>query len=134
VTERRRPSVAAVISFIDCINRGDIEGLGRLMSSDHKLVVFDEPPLSGRGANIEAWRGYAGDFPSYVIYPHRIVEHDNGVAVLGHTTGSHLGLPDKDERKLTLIWLAEVDNGMVRTWRLIPDTTDNRRSQGLDEA
>ena len=33
------------------------------------------------------------------------------VAVLGHTTGSHLGLPDEEEQELTLFWLAEVCGG-----------------------
>jgi len=28
-----------VISFIDCINRGDTAGLGSLMTDDHELVV-----------------------------------------------------------------------------------------------
>jgi hypothetical protein len=77
---KRLPPVAAVIGFIDCINRGDIDGLGELMTDDHELVA--EP-------------------------------HDGCVAVLGHTTGSHLGLPDHEERALSLIWLAEVKDGQL---------------------
>src|SRR4051794_28983673 len=97
VHETSLPPVAAVISFIDAINRGDVDRLGELMTVHHPLDVFDEPPLHGRDANLDAWRGYATAFPEYVIYPERIVEHDGQVAVLGHTTGSHLGLPDVDE-------------------------------------
>jgi hypothetical protein len=61
--------VAAVVSFIDCINRGDVEGLGSLMTEDHQLRAFDEPPLDGKEANIAAWRGYCDSFPEYVICP-----------------------------------------------------------------
>jgi ketosteroid isomerase-like protein len=125
--------VAAVISFIDCINRGDVGGLGALMTDDHCLVVFAENALIGRAENIAAWHGYTSSFPAYVIYPHRIAERDGGqVAVLGHTTGSHLGLPDDVESGLTLIWLADVQAGRIQSWRLIEDTLEHRREWGLE--
>jgi hypothetical protein len=94
--------------------------------------VFDEAPLIGRQTSIEAWHGYAADFPNYVIYPHRVAEDRGRVAVVGHTTGSHLGLPDQEERRLTLIWVADVDRGLVRSWRLMDDNPDNRARLGLD--
>lgn len=134
MVRRTRPvaPVAAVISFIDCINRGDVEGLGRLMTEDHRLKVLDEEPLVGRDANIEAWHGYASAFPNYVIYPHVIVEHIGaGVAVLGHTTGSHLGLPDAEESRLLVIWAAFVVGGFVRSWQVIADTHEARAELGL---
>jgi SnoaL-like domain len=127
------PPVAVVVSFIDCVNRGDVDGLGRLMTYDHTLRVFDEEPIVGREANIRAWRGYAESFPSYVIYPHRISDLGGTVAVLGHTTGSHLGLPDAEESRLTLIWLADVADGVVRLWSLVEDNPANRRRLGLGE-
>lgn len=67
------PPVAAVISFIDAINRGDVDRLVALMSPDHRLQVLHEPPLAGREANRAAWHGYATAFPDYVIYPDRFV-------------------------------------------------------------
>lgn len=126
------PAVAAVISFIDCINRGDVASLGAIMTDDHCLIVFTEPAVAGREANIAAWSGYASSFPEYVIYPHRFAERNGNVAVVGHTTGSHLGLPDDKESQLTLIWLAEVTSGKLRKWTLIEDNADNRRKYGLE--
>ena len=126
--------VPTVISFIDCINRGDLDGLGRLMAEDHRLQVLDEPPLIGRSANIEAWRGYFDAFPHYVIYPHLIVDRAFGVAVLGHTTGSHLDLPDDAETKITVIWHAYVAGGFLRSWAVIDDTTEARARYGLPPA
>jgi hypothetical protein len=55
------------------------------------------------------------------------------VAVLGHTTGSHLGLSDEEEQELTLIWIAEIRHGRVRVWRLREDSPENRRATGLDQ-
>jgi hypothetical protein len=109
----------------------DIDGLAALITDDHALQVFDEPPLAGRRANVEAWRGYFASFPEYVIYPHRLAERYGRVAILGHTTGSHLGLPDDEESSSTLLWLAVVVDGLVRSWSLVEDTADNRQEHGL---
>jgi ketosteroid isomerase-like protein len=133
VGARELPPVAVVLSFIDRVNHGDVEGLGRLMTEDHTLEVLDETPLRGRAANVQAWRGYVTSFPAYVIYPRRISEPAGRVAVLGHTTGSHLGLPDEQERELTLIWVATVAGGRVSGWRLLEDTAELRRDLGLDQ-
>jgi hypothetical protein len=124
---RPLPPVGVTIGFIDCINCGDLDGLSDLMSDDHQLEVLDETPVVGCDANLEAWDGYFTSFPEYVIYPHRIVEADGVVAVLGHTTGSHLEMPDEEEAQLTLIWAAHVADGCVTRWRLLEDTIDNRR-------
>lgn len=112
---------------VDCINRGDVEALGGLMTDHRTLRVFDEPPVVGRTSNIEAWRGYIASFPNYVVYPHRIADNEGTVAVLGHTTGSHLGLADDGESRLTLIWVAEVVAGAVRSWSLNDGRPWNRR-------
>ena len=131
VREEPFPAVAAVISFIDAINRGDVDRLGELMTEDHHLDVFDESPLRGRDANMDAWRGYASAFPLYVIYPETVAERDGEVAVLGHTTGSHLGLPEEEERLLRVIWRAQVDEGRLRCWQLLDDTPEQRKRFGL---
>jgi len=97
------------------------------MTEDHQLLVLDEPPVIGREANLTAWQGYATSFPEYVIYPHRIAERHRRVAVLGHTTGSHLGLPDDEEAKLLVIWAAEVRDGALSLWRILDDSPEVRQ-------
>src|SRR5947209_976703 len=106
--------LSVVLSFVEGINRGDVQGLGWLMTEGHELKVFDEAALVGRDANLAAWRGYVEAYPHYVIYPHRVVERRGEVAIRGHTTGSHLGLTDEEERQVTLIWLAQVDRKSTR--------------------
>ncbi len=61
---------------------------------------------------------------------HAFARTDNSVAVLGHTTGSHLGLADEDERALTLIWVATVARGRLSRWRLLDDTPEHRADLG----
>jgi hypothetical protein len=125
------PPLAAVVSFIDCINRGDLERLAGLMHDDHRLVVLDEAPLVGRDANVQAWQGYFSSFPAYVIYPRYLTTIDERVAVLGTTTGSHLGLPDAEEGALTVLWLAEVTDGKLSLWQIAEDTPTARSQAAI---
>jgi hypothetical protein len=125
------PPLAAVVSFIDCINRGDLSGLAKLMRQDHRLVVLDEQPLVGRDANVEAWQGYFTAFPDYVIYPRYLTAFGERVTVLGTTTGSHLGLPDAEELKLTVLWLAHVTDGALSLWQVAEDTPVARAENGI---
>ena len=126
--------MAAVISFIDCINRGDLDGLTALMADDHALLVLDEEPVIGRSANRDAWHGYFTAFPEYVVYPRQIVGSGGPVAVLGSTTGSHLGLPDAEEFELDVVWLAEVVDGHLTRWQIADDTPELRVRVGLSAA
>ena len=112
------PPLAAVVSFIDCVNRGDLDGLVARMTDDHTLVVLDEAPLVGREANREAWRGYFAAFPTYVIHPRELRADGARVEVRGTTTGSHLGLPDVEEQRLPVLWRAEVAGGRLARWQV----------------
>ena len=125
------PPVACVVSFVDAINRGDITHLASLMTLDHRLQVLDEPPLDGKAANIAAWRGYFSSFPDYVIYPWHIVDRGDEVVVLGSTTGSHLGLEDDAERRLAVIWRAQVREGRLHLWQIVEDTPATRHELGI---
>ncbi len=128
------PPVAAVIGFIDAINRGDVGRLTALISPDHRLQVLQEPPVTGQDANRDAWHGYVTAFPDYVIYPDRLVHRGDDVVVLGSTTGSHLGLPDDEERQLMVIWRATVQDGLLTLWQIIEDTPAQRALLGLTDA
>ena len=125
------PPVAAVIGFIDAINRGDVDRLVALMSPGHRLQVLQEPPLDGREANRGAWNGYLTAFPGYVIYPDHIVQRGDDILILGSTTGSHLGLSDQEERQLKVIWRAAVRDGLLTLWQVIDDTPGRRALLGL---
>ena len=110
-----------------------VDRLVALMSSDHRLQVLDEPALAGREANRAAWHGYVTAFPDYVIYPDRFVHRGDEVLVLGSTAGSHPGLPDQDERKLTVIWRARVRDGLLVLWQVMEDSPGQRAFLGLAE-
>ena len=56
------------------------------------------------------------------------------MAVLGVTTGSHLGLPDEEEMRLSVIWLAHVVDGRLSSWRVAADTPELRAQLGIPPA
>jgi hypothetical protein len=51
------PPVAVVVGFMDAINRGAVDRLVTLMSPGHRLQVLQEPAVTGREANRDAWNG-----------------------------------------------------------------------------
>ena len=118
--------VEVVTRFIECINRGDLDGLTALMTDDHTLAILDEAPLVGRDANADAWHGYFTAFPDYVIHPRHIAVKGDTVAILGTTTGSHLGLPDDEEMQLEVLWIAATNHEKVARWSIVDDTPDAR--------
>jgi ketosteroid isomerase-like protein len=120
------PPWALAISFIDAINGNDLDRMAALMVDGHTLVIFDEAPVVGRATNLQAWAGYCGSWPNYVIYPRRMAQVGDDIAILGHTTGSHLEVPDDEESALTLIWICRTGRGQVTAWELLEDTAANR--------
>jgi ketosteroid isomerase-like protein len=125
------PLLPTVRAFIDRINRRDLNGLLALMTDDHCLKVLDEDPSCGKEGLREAWRGYFDALPTYLIYPRQMASTGSTVAILGHTTGSHLGLPDDAQSKLTVIWTAEVRDGLLASWTVLADTPETRATLGL---
>lgn len=53
------------------------------------------------------------------------------VAVIGPTTGSHLGLPDGHEERLTIIWVAQVDEERLERGQVVEDRQERRNELGL---
>jgi ketosteroid isomerase-like protein len=125
------PHAIVVMDFMDTINHGDAERLLSLMTDDHVMRVLDEPPVSGKDRLRDAWRGYFGAFLRYRVYIDRIAVQGDRVAVLGHTTGSHLGLPDEEEAQLPVIWTADIRDQRLASWNILEDSRELRRRLGL---
>ena len=123
--------VGAVIAFMDAISSADVDRMLELMTDDHVMRIVDEPPVNGIDTLRSAWRGYFQAFPRYRVYIDRLAAEGNRVALLGHTTGSHLGLPDEEERHIPVIWTADVQDGRLASWNILDDSAQIRRELGL---
>ena len=124
------PDVATVMDFINCINRGDVDGIDALISDRHTLQVFNDAPQFDRYTVIEAWREHLSRFPSYQIHP-EAYSVDNAVAVLGHTTGFYPPGANQFDRVIPIIWVAQVRSRRLSLWRLFNDTPAYRRVFGF---
>ncbi|MCB1347545.1 MAG: nuclear transport factor 2 family protein, partial [Maritimibacter sp.] len=54
-----------VHAFNDAITAADAEGLGRLMTDDHRFTDPAGTEIAGRAAVLAAWAGFFAAFPGY---------------------------------------------------------------------
>lgn len=107
------------LEFVEAINNGDSKALTKLQTEDFTLVDVDGDVFSGR----DGWEGYFSAYPKYRIHVNHILTGGNGVAIIGKTTGSHVA-PEIEEKE-TVIWIAEIRDGLVSEWRLYTDIRES---------
>lgn len=97
-----------------------LNGLISLQTEDFTFTDMSGNVERGR----QGWHYYFSDFPEYTIYVKNVFTSGNGVAIIGKTTGSHV-LPEIEEKE-TVLWTAEIRNGLVSQWRIYTDTDEAR--------
>lgn len=114
-----------VLRFNDCINAGDIEGLSQAMTDDHVFIDAADNRVSGKQACIHAWQGFFAAFADYRNHLEQFATHAGFVVVTGRSSCS--------DRRLDgpALWTARVRGDRVSEWRVLEDTTSNRRGLGL---
>ena len=128
---REREIADVAFRLIERIDRQDLDGLLRLMTEDHSLLVFADHEMSGREEQCEAWKGYFDQCPEYMIHIQEMHVRGELAIIVGSTTGSHLGLPRLEEFRDPLIWTARVRGGAIPEWALHRLTDDNRERFGI---
>jgi hypothetical protein len=111
VMENKSPQTI-VTDFIEFVNKGDIEKFNSYISDD---IVFTD--IQGRVyLEPEFMENYLKAYPDYKIHIKHILQGGEGVAIIGFTSGSHVS-PDMEENEI-LVWIAEVKNDLITTWRI----------------
>lgn len=113
--EKTEALKAAALKFVEAINRGDSKALIKLQTEDFTLIDADGDVFCGR----DGWEGYFTDYPEYNIHIQKVLTGGSGVAIIGKTTGSQV--PPEVEAKETVLWTAEIRDGLVAEWRLYTD-------------
>jgi hypothetical protein len=103
------------LKFVEVINAGNSEALIKLQTGDFTLIDMGGHTYHGR----DDWSDYFSAYPKYKIHVQHILTSGNGVAIIGKTTGSHV--PPEVEAKETVLWTAEIRNGLVAEWRIYSD-------------
>jgi len=109
------------LKFVEVINAGDSEELVKLRTEDFALIDMGGDVYRGR----DGWQDYFSAYPDYKIHVQYILTSGNSVAIIGKTTGSHV--PPEVEEHETVLWTAEVRDGLVAIWRIYSDVEEAKK-------
>ncbi|MFB0509564.1 MAG: nuclear transport factor 2 family protein [bacterium] len=98
------------LKFVDRINTQDADGGNVYQGRERMRNGFAE---------------YFSAYPKYKIQVEKICLSGNDIAFIAKTTGSHV--PSELEEKETLIFIAQIENGLVAEWRIYTDLEKSKR-------
>jgi uncharacterized protein (TIGR02246 family) len=113
-----------VLQFMDRINQRDADKLAELMTEDHVFVDSLGNSVRGRENMRAGWRGYFAFCPDYRVSHEEVFENANLVAVFGSAGGTIAAngkLPPENKWGTSAAWLAVVEKGLVKQWRVYAD-------------
>jgi len=110
--------------FVDAINAHDVDGLAKLMSSDHVLIdsLGNKFPAS---ALRSGWQQYFTMVPDYWIQFDQIISDGNVVFLCGSAGGAYTpkggAMKPENRWKTPAVWRALVKRGKVAEWQVYCD-------------
>ena len=116
--------VDVVLEFLNCINRHDADKLAECLSADHEFIDSLGHQVNGRENMRSGWRGYFAFCPDYWVSHERIFTSGQRVAIFGAAGGTIAAdgqLPLENQWTISAAWLAVVENGLIRQWRVYAD-------------
>jgi uncharacterized protein (TIGR02246 family) len=112
----KNESERVVLEFVERINRRDAGGLAELMTEGFTFVDYAGDVERGRDQLRESFAEYFRLYPEYLIHVDEVLRSGKDIAILGTTTGSHVA--SEEEAGETVLWVAEVEGGLVASWRI----------------
>jgi len=109
--------VDTVLEFCERINQRDPDKLAQLMTEDHVFVDSLGQAVRGREKMRAGWRGYYAMCPDYWVSHESVFQNGNQVALFGAAGGAIAG----NHWRTPAAWLAVVENGLVKEWRVYAD-------------
>ena len=106
-----------VLDFLHAINRRDADQLALRMTEDHEFIDSLGQTVRGRETMRAGWRGYYSFCPDYWVSHEEVLANGNVVAVFGAAGGTIAGT----EWRTPAAWLAVVENGLLKRWRVYAD-------------
>jgi ketosteroid isomerase-like protein len=113
-----------VLQFMDRINQHDADKLAEFMTEDHAFVDSLGTSVRGRERMRVGWKDYFAFCPDYWVSHEEIFENGNLVAVFGAAGGTIAAngkLPPENKWRTSAAWLAAVEKGLVKEWRVYAD-------------
>jgi ketosteroid isomerase-like protein len=116
--------IETVLQFLERINQRDADKLAVLMTEDYLFVDSLGHEVRGREKMRAGWRGYFAFCPDYWVSHDEIFGDGNRVAIFGSAGGTIAAegkLPPENKWRTPAAWLAVVENGLVKEWRVYAD-------------
>ncbi len=116
--------VETVLDFMDRINQRDADRLAEAMTEDHLFIDSLGQSVRVREKMRAAWRGYFALCPDYRVAHEEVLQGANIVALFGTAGGTIAAagtLPAENQWRTPAAWLAIVENGLVKEWRVYAD-------------
>ena len=109
--------IETLLRFLESINAHHVDKLAALMTEDHLFVDSLGHEVRGREKMRAGWKGYYAMCPDYWVTHDAIFQDGNSVAVFGAAGGTIAG----NKWRTCAAWLAIVENGWVKEWRVYAD-------------
>ncbi len=122
--DQKISGVDTVLQFLDRINQHDADKLAALMADDHVFIDSLGQSVTGREKMRSGWRAYFAMCPDYWVSHDEILASGDRVAVFGAAGGTIAAgetLPPENRWRTTAAWLAIVEGGLVKQWRVYAD-------------
>ncbi|HEY4843717.1 MAG TPA: nuclear transport factor 2 family protein [Terriglobales bacterium] len=116
--------IDTVLNFLDRVNQRDADKLAELMTEDHVFIDSLGQSVRGREKMRAGWRSYYAFCPDYSVSHEEIFQSGDVVAVFGSAGGTIAAqgkLPPENKWRTPAAWLAVVEKGMVKEWRVYAD-------------
>jgi ketosteroid isomerase-like protein len=116
--------VDTVLNFLDRINQRDADKLAELMTEDHVFIDSLGQSVRGREKMRAGWKSYYAFCPDYSVSHEEILQSGKLVAVFGSAGGTIAAqgkLPPENKWRTPAAWLAVVEKGLVKEWRVYAD-------------
>ena len=106
---------STIMKFIEIINEGDSKRLIEMQTDDFTLIDMDGEICVGK----DGWSDYFSVYPNYRIHVKNVLIGGSSIAVIGSTTDSHISA--ELEKRETVLWVAEIKDGLVARWQIYSD-------------
>lgn len=119
-----------VASFVECINRHDLDGICQLLAKDHMFIDGTGRSVSGRESMRRAWTAYFGMMPDYWVGAEDVLERGDLVVLCGRAGGTYSvdGALDSGNRwEVPAAWRAVVRSGRLSLWQIFADNEPLRQ-------
>lgn len=119
-----RSSFELVGAFISALNARDLTTMRTLMTDDHMFIDARGAKYFGADLQIENWRQFFYAYPQYWIFIDSSFAYGDRVGLFGEAGGKWRvdGTIVPGSWKVTAAWLAEVQDGKIRSWSIFCDT------------